>query len=326
MVLFAIGGIFLFFIPYSVSAQTPSLAPFYININPDYPQPYSSVSLSLSGNSIPVINLTFSVTVNGDSVGTGTGRQPVSFKTGAPGKSMFVVVKATYGGKVYVRTVTLHPASVALVVEPISTAPVWYLGTPTISPFGKIRLVAIPNMQVNNTQLNPSTLSYTWKIGNETLPASGVGKDFVIINSPLPYRKNNISVLVQNAQNTQTAQQTLSLVSSTPVVYIYKNNPLTGINYAHTISSGASIGSVESTFTAVPYGFSFTDGAPIITWFLNGANVQTGPSLTVRPKGVGTGSATLSALVKNNQTNESGSAQIPLQFGSNTGRFGLFGL
>lgn len=321
-----IGSILLFLMPYSAVAQTTSLVPFYIHINPNYPQPHSSVSLSISSNSIQVIGLTFSVTVNGSVVGSGTGRQAVTFKTGAPGKSMFIVVKTTHNGKIYTRTITLHPASVALVVEPIATKPIWYLGTPTISPFGKIRLVAIPNMQINNKPLSPSTLSYTWKIGNETLPASGVGKDSVIINSPLPYRKNTVSVLVHDSHNTQTAQQTLSLVSDTPVVHIYKNNPLTGVDYGHAISSSSSIGSVESTFTAVPYGFSFTGGAPIITWFLNGANVQTGSSLTVRPKGVGTGSATLSVLVKNNQTNESESAQIPLQFGTNIGGFGLFGL
>lgn len=323
---FAIGCVFLSLMPYSAVAQTTQLVPFYIHLNPSYPQPHSSVSLSLSSNSISVINSTFTVTVNGTNVGTGTGRQPILFKTGDPGKSMLVIVKVTSGGKTYTQTVTLHPASVALIVEPVATAPAWYLGTPTIPPFGNVRLVAIPNMQVNNKQISSSALSYTWKIGNETLKASGVGKNSVIIDSPLPYRENTVSVLVQNLQNTQTAQQAITLISGAPVVYIYKSNPLTGINYGHALSSVTSIGSVESTFAAVPYGFSLTGGLPTITWFLNGDDVQTGPSLTVRPKGAGTGSATLSTLVNTASTNESGSAQIPLSFGTNTGGFGLFGL
>ncbi len=327
-VIFLISGVFLFSIPGNVIAQTSSLAPFYINLTPSYPQPYSSVSLSLSDNSISVTNSTFSVMVNGKKVGTGTGRQPVSFETGAPGKALYVVVHAVYDGKTYTRAVTLHPANVALVVEPVSTAPMWYLGTPTIPSFGKVRLVAIPNMQINSTPINPSKLSYIWKIGDETLPTSGVGKDSVIIDAPLPYREDSVSVTVHDSQNTQTAQQTLTLVSSTPVVHIYENNPLTGTDYGHALSSdsGATIGSSESTFVAVPYGFSLTGGTPTVTWFLNGAKVQTGPLLTVRPKGAGTGSATVSALVEKDSAYESEKAQTSLQFGSSSGGFGLFGL
>ncbi|HEC93824.1 MAG TPA: hypothetical protein ENI56_00385 [Candidatus Kaiserbacteria bacterium] len=325
---FVIGAVFLFSAPHGALAQTSSLAPFYIHLNPNYPQPYSSVVLTLSGNAISINNSTFSVLVNGKKVGTSTGRQPVSFETGASGKSMYVVVRTNFNGKVYTRTVTLHPASVALVVEPLSTAPMWYPGTPTIPSFGKVRLVAIPNMQINGKPLSPSTLSYVWKIGNETLQASGVGKDSAVINAPLPYRENSVSVTVQDPKNTQTAQRALTLVSGTPVVHIYENNPLTGTDYGHALSSnfGATIGSSESTFVAVPYGFSLTGATPIVTWFLNGAKVQTGPMLTVRPKGAGGGSATISALVEKDSAYESEKAQIPLQFGSHTGGFGLFGL
>ncbi len=323
---FVLFGVFLFLMPRIVTAQSISLTPFSINLSPVYPQPYSPVQLSLTSSSIPLIDSTFSVSVNGKRVGGNTGRQSFSFKTGAAGKSMNVVVSVLSNGKVYQRRLTIHPASVALVVEPIATAPVWYQGIPTIPSFGKVRLVAIPNMRVNGNYLDPTKLSYSWKIGDQTLPASGVGKDFTIIDAPLPYREIVASVIVHSSQNGQTAQQTVTLVSSTPVVHIYSDNPLTGIDYSHALSSNTQIGSVESTFAAVPYGFSDIGGKPLITWLLNGVEAQTGPSLTVRPKGLGTGSATISATAQKESTDEQESAQISIQFGSNASSFGLFGL
>ncbi len=326
LTIFAVFGIFLFSAQHHAMAQTTHLTPFFININPLYPQPYSSVQLSLSSNSISVTNSTFSVSVNGKKVGVGTGAQQISFETGAPGKSMVVVVSATFHGKVYKKTLTLHPASVALVVEPLATAPVWYQGIPTIPSFGKVRLVAIPNMQANGKQIDPSKLSYSWKIGDQMLPTSGVGKDSAIIDAPLPYRNILVSVVVHNLQNTQTAQQALTMVSNTPIVHIYADNPLTGIDYNHALSSSAQIGSVESTFVAVPYGFPLGGDTPSTTWSLNDVTVQTGPLLTVRPQGSGTGSATMSATVQKEPEDVQESAQLSIQFGSHASGFGLFGL
>ncbi len=318
-------GVFFIVVPHNIFAQTTHLTPFFINLTPTYPQPYSRATISISSNSISTTNSIFSVYINKKKIGVGTGSKSISFTTGTVGVPMYIVIAVTSNGHIYKQAITIHPASVALVVEPLATAPLGYLGSPTIPTTGNIRLVAIPNIQTNGT--NPSVLSYVWKSNGQTLAASGIGNDSVLVNAPLPYRKEVFSVLVKNQRGTRAAQREITLMAGTPTVYIYKDNPLTGINYTHTLSSIKSIGSVESTFAAVPYGFSTKNGDPNITWFLNGTNVQTGNLLTVRPKGIGSGNTILSVLAQNNTTYESAKTQLSLLFGSNSGgSFGLFGL
>lgn len=318
-------GVFFVIAPHNTFAQTTHLTPFFINLTPTYPQPYSHATISVSSNSISTTNGIFSIYVNKKKIGVGTGSKSISFTTGAVGIPMYIVVTVASNGHTYKQALTIHPASVALVVEPLATAPLEYLGSPTVPPTGNIRLVAIPNIQTNGT--NPLILSYVWKSNGQTLAASGVGNDSVSVSAPLPYRKEVFSVLVKNQNGTRAAQQEVTLMAGIPTVYIYKDNPLTGINYAHILSSTDSIGSVESTFAAVPYGFSTKNGSPNILWSLNGTNVQTGGLLTVRPQGVGNENTILSVLAQNNITYESAKTQLSLLFGSNSGSgFGLFGL
>ncbi len=323
----ATGVIALFALPLVGAAQVVPIAPFSISINPTYPAPHSIVTLSISSNGIDVTKGIFDVFLNGKHIATGTGTQPVSFETGRAGQTMQVTVVVTVNGTAHKENLILTPEGVALAVEPLSTAPPFYQGMPTIATEGSVRLAAVPDFRTPGGKIiRAAALSYQWKIGNRTLlRQSGVGREDAIVPAPLSYRDSVVTVVVQDPSGSLIASRSVTLSTVAPVVLIYKKDPLMGVLYDHALSGNQSISGVETSFTAVPYGFS-TSNSPNIVWTLGNSTAQTGDTITLRPKGKGTGSASLSVSANNSTAYESAAAGIRILFGSASGGFGLFGL
>ncbi len=318
----------LFYLPVSVAAQS-SGSDFSIVTNPTYPVPYSTFNLSIKSYSFDVSNAVFTVTVNGVRAAQGTGAISVPLKTTGPGIAMYIAVSVTANGKSYKNTLIIHPAEVAVVVEPLTTTPPLYKGMPTIPSSGKIRVVAIPDFRDSNgTPIPPKELSYTWRIGNQTLStSSGVGRSVVIVPAPEPYRNTNLSVTVQAQKYSEAASGNVTLVSGVPTVRIYKDDPLMGVLYDHALFGNQIVTGAEVSFVAEPYGFSISNGEPTLAWYLNGTKAQTGNLVTLRPKGVGKGVATLSISSTKKSAYESATDAITLKFGKAEGNgLGIFGL
>jgi len=100
---------------------------------------------------------------------------------------------------------------------------------------------------------------------------------------------------------------------------------LLGILYDRALSGSFSISDAESTLFATPFSFPITLGAPLLKWFLNGNEAQTGNSITLRPTGEGQGNASLS-LVASAGDSARATQNLSLLFGATSGGFSLFGL
>lgn len=321
-------GIILIF-PFTSMAQTIPTAPFFIKINPLYPVPNSNATVSITSGSVDVISGIFDISINGKRIATKTGAQSVSFNTGAVGKSMQITVTLKVNGVSYEKTLTLIPEGVALAVEPLTTTHSFYLGAPTIASGGDVRLVAIPSFRtMKGALIKADALSYIWKIGNRTLTSqSGIGRTAIIVPAPLPYNDSIITVLVQNKNKSLVALKNVTISPTKPVVLIYKKDPLMGIEYDHALSGNQPISGAETSFVAVPYGFSIYNGGPSISWTLNDTVAHTGDTITLQSKGQGTGSSQLSASASNRSTYESATSALTVLFGTrNNSGFGLFGL
>lgn len=319
----------LFSVPTGVFAQSIGANPLSIVINPTYPAPYEPVSLRIDSSSLAVINGTFTVSINGGAAINGIGTNAVTFTTTGPGTTMRVLVTATINDRSYQDTAIIRPAGVALVVEPLATAPVLYPGTPIIPSAGNVRVVAVPSFRTNTgAAIPPSKLSYVWHIGNQTLnTSSGIGRSAVVVPAPLPYRNMDLSVVIQTQDGTQAAKGSVVLTPGTPVVRIYKNDPLMGTLYNHALFGTQTINSAEVSFVAKSYGISISSGLPALVWYLNGNQAQTGNSITVRPQGSGQGSATLSVTATKEATYENATSAITIKFGkSSQNMLGIFGL
>jgi len=265
------------------------------------------------------------VSVNKKEVYQGNAK-PVTITVGATGTLTTVVVTMTSNSKKYIKTLSIRPQDVVIVAEPLSTAPALYEGKPLIPLEGSVRVVAIAN--VKNTAgkaIDQSKLSYVWTVDNTTmLSASGIGKDTIVVASPLQYRERGVSVKVMSQDGSVASGAALSLSPHEPTVRMYESDPLLGVLFDKAIYGTHNIVGGERSMYGVPYSFSTTKGSPTLQWFLNGTAAQTGPSITLRPTGSGAGNASLS-LVASAGGLTTASANLSLSFGSTPKGGGLFG-
>ena len=319
--------IFTLLLPLAVSAQAiGSEEAFTVSVDPQYPAPYSQTVLSLLSSTLDLTNATLAVSVAGKEIYRGSVRS-VAVQIGKAGSVTNVKVTITSAGASYSQILSIQPQDVALIAEPISSSPPLYLGKSLVPLEGDVRVVAMANMQnAKGNVVDSSSLSYSWTVdGTQIANASGIGKQAIIVASPLQYRARSVSVAVVSQDGSLVGGASFSLTAMNPSVRIYKNDPLLGILYDHVLSGTYAISNAEETLYAAPFSFPITNGAPLLEWFLNGVVAQTGNSVTLRPSGSGQGSASLSLVASDGESARATEA-LSLSFGASKGGLGIFGL
>jgi len=271
-------------------------SPFSLALSPDYPTPNSSATLSfVSASGLDLSNATLSVTVNGVSVYQGS-VQTIPIAIGAPGVLMTITATIKSNGSSYTQSLTVRPEDVALVVEPVSSAPPLYPGRPLVPVGGNVRIVAIANFRTGHgAAIDPSQLSYSWTMdGVQLANFSGIGKDVLMAAAPLEYRSRSVSVTIQTQDGSLTGGGSLTLQSEQPTILLYADDPLLGIRFDHALTGSYTLPGAESTLYAGAYSLATNAGTPSLEWYVNNTPAQTGPLLTVRPAGQGAGSANIS--------------------------------
>ncbi len=316
-------------LPAAASAQflgaAGSGAPFTLSVNPQYPAPFSQAVFGVLSDSIDLANATMTVLVNGKKTYQGS-VQTTEVALGKAGNIVKVDVTISSNGATYKQTISIQPQDVSLIAEPISSAPVLYPGKPLIPLEGSVRVVALANFKnASGVALAPSTLSYAWTVdGMQIADSSGIGKQAVVVASPLQYRSREVSVAVKSPNGALVGGDSLSFSSQEPVIRIYENDPLLGIRFERVLENQYAIAGAESTLFAAPFSLPITNGAPLLQWFLDGTAVQTGSSITLRPSGSGQGSALLSLVASAGDYTKT-SKSLSLSFGAKP-KFNFFGL
>ena len=229
------------------------------------------------------------VTVDGKSFYQGVFSRLLS-RSGKRGSITKVVMTVTSDGTKYTQTVSIQPQDVALVAEPVSSAPPLYPGKPLAPIEGSVRVVAVANFRTTGgTALDPSTLSYKWTVDDTQIAnSSGIGKNVVIVASPLQYRARTVSVAIASRDGSLVGGDSLSLSPQEPSVRIYENDPLLGIRFDRALVNTFTITGAESTLYGAPFSVPTTYGAPFLQWFVNSIAAQTGSSITLRTNRGGT--------------------------------------
>ncbi|MFZ2500753.1 MAG: hypothetical protein WAW90_02065 [Minisyncoccia bacterium] len=303
-------------LPITASAQSlGNTDTFTISVNPQYPTPFSKASLSFLSSTIDLTNAVVLVSVGGKQIYQGSVR-PVAITLGKAGSMVSVTVIVSSAGKQYAKSVTIQPQDVALIAEPVASAPALYKGKPLIPLEGAVRVVAMANVQsANGEPINPASLSYAWTVeGTRIANSSGIGKSSILVASPLQYRAIDVSVDVQSQEGDLVGGDSITLIDAEPVVRIYTNDPLLGILFDHALTSPYAIRGSEERLFAAPFSLPLTKGVPLLQWFLNGTAAQTGNSLTLRPAGSGEGGAELSLTASAGATEAT--AALSLTFGA----------
>jgi ribosomal protein L31 len=305
-------------------AQVASTDPIDLDVEPQYPAPYQTITITPSSGQFDMTSTQISVTVNGQAYYKGSGQAPISLQLGGPGSTSKIVVNATNAGLTYTKSISITPESVALVVEPISSTHPFYAGEGLVPSEGRVRLVAIPDLRTSSgKQLDPTTLTYTWKLGDQILQSdSGIGQSVLNATAPERYQDADVSVTVASPDGSLLAEADTTISPVDPIVRIYENDPLMGPLYDNALSDTFTMTDTEDTYRGVAYYFS---DAPTLTWTVNGTGSGSEPDITVRSSGNGTGSAVLSFEADDNATQETANSTLSVNFGQASSG-GLFGL
>ncbi len=316
-------GVFLAL--YSVTyAQVASVDPLNVSIDPSYPKPYSTVTITPGSNLIDLTSSVVTISSNGTVVQRGSGAEPVQITVGGPGELTTVTVTATLEGKTYTKKLAIRPADVALVSEPLSTTHPFYKGGALLASQGRVRLVAMPNFQTSTGAIIPAkNLVYTWKNDDQVLEsASGIGKSSIVATAPNRYRDTTVTVTVTTPDQSLVGQASIAISPIDPTIRIYQSDPLLGPLFNVALSKNITITGTEKTFRAIPYNFSEN---PALTWSVNGTVSQSGGDITVRPTGTGVGTALLAIAAKARNFPQLAQASLSVAFGAKTST-GIFGL
>ena len=313
-------------LPALASAQFDSgTNPFTVSVDPTSPAPYSQVTLTPVSGQIDITNATMIVTVGGKEVYRGNA-QSVPITLGGPGATLAIVVRMQTATGSYKQNLPLAPQDVVLVAEPLASAPPLYAGKPLVPLGGSVRVVAMADLRTSGgARLDPATLAYAWSVdGAQIDSASGIGKRAVIVDSPLQYRSRTIAVTVTSPDGRLAGSDSFDLVGSDPTLRIYERDPLLGIRFDHALGASYTLTGSEATLYGAAYSFPTALGAPVLRWFLNGAAVQSGALLTLRPTGTKAGTASLSLTGASGDVSTA-SAGLTVSYGSSasTNIFGL---
>ena len=315
-----------FFAPQVAQAQAiGNFSPFTLSVNPTYPQPYDTLTVTPVSGTVNLSEMTVTVLVDGTRTYEGSPKS-VSIPLKGAGQTTTVRVIASGGGTTYAQDLSTTPEGLALITEPVASAPALYLGKPLVPLGGSVRVVAVADFRTKNgAAIDPAALSYSWTVNGTTVgTASGVGKSSVLVDSPLKYRTATVSVLVKSPDGNLSSGGSVALSAAEPIVRIYENDPLLGVRFETALSGTYAISGTEASLFAVPFSFPKGNGGPLIRWFLNGAAAQTGPVITLRPTGNGTGTANLSLTAGNGST--VAPASLSLSFDTTRSQTNLLGL
>lgn len=310
ILLCAVAGIYI-----PALAQTSSLEPLSLVISPKHPRPYDLVTVSVSSNLVDLAASAITISADGKVVAEGS--RSASLQLGGAGSKTAISVTAVTNGKTYTRSLTIRPADVALILEPDTSAHPFYEGGRLVAPQSRVRLIAIADLRTTaGARIPDAQLAYTWKLGNKVLRSeSGLGKSVLRATAPVRYRDAEISLTVSSQDSLQVAEASLFVSPVTPLVRIYRSNPLGGTDYGRALGDSFSLSSNEETFEAVPYFFSST---PDFLWQLNGNPSGSQNKVTVRTTGTKVGSALLGVTARERNSGEQAQSRFTVQFGNSS--------
>lgn len=304
----------------------PGTEVFTVGVSPNHPAPYGRVILTPTSGSLDLSTATMEVIVGGRPIYKGSAK-PVSVSLGAAGTLTTAQVVMVSNGKSYSKTISVRPQELTLIVEPLASAPALYPGKPLVPLEGAVRVVSVANLRNSaGAPINPTSLSYSWVVDDTRIfNSSGIGKNTIVVASPLQYRSRDVSVTVSAPDGSLVGGSKVTLTAQEPLVRVYESDPLLGVLFNRAITGSYNVASKEKTLFAAPYSFPTNVSQPTLSWSLNGSLAQNGPLITLRPTGSGAGAARLSLSAKGSGMVLAGT-ELSLSFGAAPSGLGILGL
>jgi len=276
---------------------------FNLEIEPKFPDPLSEVRAKVTSFTFDADRASYQWTLNGKIIQQGTGAKEASFKVGQAGSlnSLKVIISAPDGTRLE-RTLEIYPNSIDLLVESSSFIPPWYKGAALVTPFGRVKIAAVPNFIFEGKRLDPKTLVYNWRV--DDIPRSdlsGRGRQSITIPTPSSTGGQiKVSVKISSPVGTLEQEASTFVEARRPEILFYERRALEGTIISQALSPKTIPAGGELEVQAVPFYMNFSSLSELnFLWKVDGqkviSNSEEEPNiLYVKPQ---EGSASQNALV-----------------------------
>jgi hypothetical protein len=242
---------------------------------PQIPGPNTLVNLSIESFSTDLNRADIKWEVNGVLQRRGVGETKFQLKTGEVGSTKDVrVTVQTREGKVLTEAQSFSPGLVDIIWQADSWVPPFYPGKGMAVAKAKIEAQAIAYMFAGKARIPARNLYYRWFYDFDPLLAqSGVGNDRITIDAPDLFGKKNLRVQVSSLDNKIVADTQISLSPSSPLAIVWRDDPLSGLDYENPVGPNHTFQDEEVTFQAGGVYFPIShalDPKLLYKWTLNG--------------------------------------------------------
>lgn len=248
-----------------------------IAMSPEFPAPKSSARLTLKSPLYDLERALISWRVGGEAHSEGEGLTSITVTTGEAGESLDVsATMLTEDGEAIAFT-SITPAGLDLLWEGEGLTPPFYRGRTLPSVGSQTTLVAYPTFIRDGNRIAEKDLVYTWRRDGTVLGSlSGRGKSTALIESPMLFGAEIVSVEARTPDNAIRALASVRLTSAETPLRLYQNHPLFGPLYHTALGKTAFVPETEMTFLAIPYfAPARTENDPVLVyeWRVNRENV-----------------------------------------------------
>ena len=249
-----LGLLFSPFWGYAIT-ETTTGGNVFSSINPRNPGSFETVTVKLTSFSIDLDRANISWELNGEVLAENIGQTNFSFQTGAVGKEMILRINIIGNNEQFVqKTITINPAEVDILWEAETYVPPFYRGKALPTPGSTIKIVAFPNMIVQNQKIPSSELFFRWQ-ENFANTKQEYGKPWMITTASNLFGEKEISVEISDLNKTAVAKNLFNLNSISPTVLFYEKHPLEKYRFTKSIPESFSLLAQEITLRAEPFFF-----------------------------------------------------------------------
>ena len=255
------------------NAHAQSSSDILVDVIPANPNPGESVTINLNSYSLDINSSNINWLVNGKSVLSGIGKKTYTLTAGTAGSETSVTIKvADLETKIIIKPSVM----VMLWQADDSYVPPFYKGKALPARDSTVKIVAMPEIKVGNTYLNPKNMTYSWsKDFTNDEGASGYGKNSFNYISDYLDASNYIEVNATTPDQKYSSTSNTTVGTFAPKIIFYRNEESMGTRFETAITDGHNIIDKEILFAA-PFFISPKDlrnPRLVWTWSINGRSI-----------------------------------------------------
>ncbi len=261
-----------FTIPTLAAAQAPSFVAnsIYLESAPQYPEPNSTVTVSLNDYSVNALGATISWFINGEEQTATQNERSIVVPTHTLGTQEVVkVVLSRTGALPLSHTLTLNPVVIDIILEADTYVPSFYKGRALPSQESSVRAIALVHDTSGGIK---SEYTYKWSAGTTVLLGGPVKGKYALDYLMPRYDDNELTVEVFNAKGVSIGKKTILVSPAETQLHFYEYSSLRGLS-ERTAANPLPLISDETTIFGEPY-------------FINTAMEESGATFTWKVDGV----------------------------------------